>query len=41
VDKVQFGDEWAGEVMISEGSNDYVPPTPIDEWVWPYPDEQK
>jgi hypothetical protein len=41
VDKVQFGDEWGGDVMITPGADDYVPPTPIDEWVWPYPDEEK
>ena len=41
VDKVQFGDEWGGDVMITPGADDYVPPTPIDEWVWPYPDDEK
>jgi hypothetical protein len=39
-DKVLLSDEWKGEIMITPGSNDYVPPTPIDEWVWPYPKDK-
>lgn len=41
VDKVQFGDEWQGDIMITPGAQDYVPPTSIDDWVWPYPAEEK
>jgi prephenate dehydratase len=29
------------QLMIAPEADDYVPPTPIDEWVWPYPDDQK
>ena len=36
-DKVVLSDESKGEVMISEGALDYVPPTKIEDWVWPYP----
>jgi hypothetical protein len=36
-DKVLLSDESKGETMISEGSPDYVPPTKIEDWVWPYP----
>jgi hypothetical protein len=36
-DKVQFGDPAKGEVMIPEGASDYVPPTKMEDWVWPYP----
>jgi hypothetical protein len=41
VDKVLLSDESKGEVMIPTGAKDYVPPTPIDEWVWPYPQENE
>ena len=37
VDKVLLSDEAKGEIMITPGSHDYVPPTPIEDWVWPYP----
>jgi hypothetical protein len=40
VDKVLLSDEMQGQVMITPGANDYVPPTPIDEWVWPYPTDK-
>jgi hypothetical protein len=36
-DKVLLSDEAKGEVMIPEGAHDYVPPTKIEDWVWPYP----
>jgi hypothetical protein len=36
-DKVLLSDESKGEVMIPKGAADYVPPIPLDEWVWPYP----
>ena len=36
-DKVQLGDPAKGELMISEGASDYVPPTKMEDWVWPYP----
>ena len=36
-DKVLLSDESKGETMISEGSHDYVPPTKMEDWVWPYP----
>ena len=35
-DKVQLGDPAKGEVMISEGASDYVPPTKMEDWPWPY-----
>lgn len=40
-DKVLLSDESKGEVMIPQGAADYVPPTPLDEWVWPYAKDQK
>jgi len=40
-DKVQLGDPAKGEVMISEGASDYVPPTKMEDWVWPYPEKKK
>jgi hypothetical protein len=40
-DKVLLSDESKGEVMIPQGAADYVRPTPLDEWVWPYPKDQK
>jgi hypothetical protein len=36
-DKVLLSDLSKGEVMIAEGARDYVPPTKIEDWVWPYP----
>ena len=36
-DKVLLSDPAKGEVMISEGARDYVPPTKMEDWVWPYP----
>ena len=36
-DKVLLSDESKGEVMIAEGAADYVPPTKMEDWVWPYP----
>jgi hypothetical protein len=36
-DKVLLSDASKGEVMISEVAHDYVPPTKIEDWVWPYP----
>ena len=36
-DKVLLSDESKGEVMIAEGARDYVPPTKMEDWVWPYP----
>jgi hypothetical protein len=36
-DKVLLSDESKGEVMISPGASDYVPPTKMEDWVWPYP----
>ena len=36
-DKVQLGDPAKMEVMISPGASDYVPPTKMEDWVWPYP----
>jgi hypothetical protein len=36
-DKVQLSDESKGEVMITPGAHDYVPPTKMEDWVWPYP----
>jgi hypothetical protein len=36
-DKVQLSDESKGEVMITPGARDYVPPTKLEDWVWPYP----
>lgn len=35
-DKVLLSDESKGEIMISQGAHDYVPPTKIEDWVWPY-----
>ena len=35
-DKIQLSDEWKGEVMITKGAQDYVPPTKLEDWVWPY-----
>jgi len=35
-DKVQLGDPAKGELMISEGAADYVPPTKMEDWPWPY-----
>lgn len=26
---------------LNTGAFDYVPATPIDEWVWPYPSEEQ
>ena len=40
-DKVQLGDPAKGELMISEGASDYVPPTKMEDWVWPYPEKKK
>ena len=40
-DKVQLGDPAKGEVMISPGASDYVPPTKMEDWVWPYPEKKK
>jgi hypothetical protein len=40
-DKVLLSDEWKGEIMISPGAMDYVPPTRMEDWVWPYPDSEK
>ncbi len=36
-DKVQLSDESRGEPMITPGAQDYVPPTKMEDWVWPYP----
>ena len=36
-DKVLLSDEPKGEVMIAKGAHDYVPPTKVEDWVWPYP----
>ena len=36
-DKVLLSDESKGEVMITPGAGDYVPPTKMEDWVWPYP----
>jgi hypothetical protein len=36
-DKVLLSDESKGEVMITPGAHDYVPPTKMEDWVWPYP----
>jgi hypothetical protein len=36
-DKVQLSDESKGQVMITPGAHDYVPPTKMEDWVWPYP----
>jgi hypothetical protein len=38
-DKVVLSDESKGETMIQEGDLDYVPPTKIEDWVWPYPEK--
>ena len=35
-DKVLLSDESKGEIMIPEGAHDYVPPTKLEDWVWPY-----
>ena len=40
-DKVQLSDESKGEVMITPGAGDYVPPTKMEDWVWPYPADEK
>ena len=40
VDKVLLSDEDKGEIMISKGASDYVPPTKMEDWVWPYPDKK-
>ena len=40
-DKVLLSDEWKGEVMITKGAHDYVPPTKLEDWVWPYPAKKK
>ena len=40
-DKVLLSDESKGEVMIPKGSHDYVPPTKLEDWVWPYPAKKK
>ena len=40
-DKVLLSDESKGEVMIKPGATDYVPPTKMEDWVWPYPEEKK
>jgi hypothetical protein len=37
VDKVVLSDESKGEPMITPGAMDYVPPTKMEDWVWPYP----
>jgi uncharacterized RmlC-like cupin family protein len=34
-DKVQLSDESKGQVMISPGAGDYVPPTKMEDYVWP------
>jgi hypothetical protein len=39
-DKVLLSDESRGEVMIPEGAADYVPPTKLKDWVWPYPNKK-
>jgi hypothetical protein len=36
-DKVLLSDESKGQVMITPGARDYVPPTKMEDWVWPYP----
>jgi hypothetical protein len=40
-DKVLLSDESKGEVMIKPGAPDYVPPTKMEDWVWPYPEKKK
>ena len=40
-DKVLLSDEMKGEVMITPGAGDYVPPTKMEDYVWPYPSETK
>jgi hypothetical protein len=40
-DKVQLSDESEGQVMISPGAEDYVPPTRMEDYVWPNPTETK
>jgi hypothetical protein len=40
-DKVQLSDESQGQVMITPGAEDYVPPTRMEDYVWPYPTETK
>jgi hypothetical protein len=40
-DKVLLSDESKGEVMITKGAHDYVPPTKLEDWVWPYPNKKK
>jgi hypothetical protein len=39
-DKIQLSDEKQGQVMITPGAGDYVPPTKMEDWVWPYPEKQ-
>lgn len=39
-DKVVLSDESKGETMVSEGALDYVPPTKMEDWVWPYPEKE-
>jgi hypothetical protein len=40
-DKILLSNEAIGEVMIPTGANDYVPPTKMEDWVWPYPAKNK
>jgi hypothetical protein len=35
-DKGLLSDSSKGEVMITPGAQDYVPPTKMEDWVWPF-----